>query len=170
MPLKQRNGCSLMSTHNIDIFGILESKLNAADLQKLMRIRFPGMHVVHNFDLSPKGRIFVIWNPAAVELSVLELNVQHVHARITCRKKGTVFCASFIYGLNKLVDRRSLWSNLISFGDNIGSPWILLGDFNNVLSPVEKRGGLPVRNYDVQDFADCVSHLNLHIFDPLVVS
>lgn len=41
-------------------------------------------------------------------------------------------------------------------------PWLVLGDFNNVLSQDDKKkGGLKVTNYDTKDFVDCVKYLDL---------
>lgn len=67
----------------------------------------------------------------------------------------------FVYGLNKLVQRRSLWNDLKHFGSSIVDPWLILGDFNNVSSPEEKQGGIIVKNYEVRDFVDCVASLDL---------
>lgn len=39
--------------------------------------------------------------------------------------------------------------------------WIVLGDFNNVLSASEKKGGLSVTNYGIKDFVDCFNVLDL---------
>lgn len=103
-----------------------------------MQIQFSGMYAVHNFIFSSKGRIFVVWNPACVDLRVLDMGEQCIHVRTTCLRSKTVFCASFVYGLNKIVGIRLLWLNLKQFGDVLNEPWILLGYFNNVLSLEEK--------------------------------
>ncbi|XP_073049432.1 uncharacterized protein [Primulina eburnea] len=54
-----------------------------------------------------------------------------------------------------------MWNDLIRFGANFSSPWILLGDFNNVLTPDEKQRGLKVKNCETKDFVDCVAILDL---------
>lgn len=160
-PLKQRSVRSLLGAHKIDIFGILESKFDKKDLDSLMRIRFPGMQVINNFDSNSRGRILVIWNPASVDLEVMSMESQCVHVRVTCLRTAKVFCASFIYGLNKIVQRRMLWDNLKQVGSTIKDPWVLMGDFNNVLSQEDKKGGLEVKNYETREFLDCVGQLDL---------
>lgn len=54
-----------------------------------------------------------------------------------------------------------MWNDIKIIGINIFSPWLVLGDFNNILSPEEKQGGVKVKNYDVQDFVDFVNSLDL---------
>ncbi|GFY84194.1 hypothetical protein Acr_03g0009680 [Actinidia rufa] len=41
------------------------------------------------------------------------------------------------------------------FNSSSGMPWMLLGDFNNVLSIEEKANGLPVTPYEMRDFKSC---------------
>ncbi|XP_073271517.1 uncharacterized protein [Primulina huaijiensis] len=160
-PLKQRGVQTLVGTQHIDVIGILESKFDDKALQNLLRIRFPGMKATHNFDMSNKGRIFVLWNPTRVDLTTVCLTDQVLHARVKCLMTQKEFCISFIYGFNTIVQRRLLWNDLIRFGANCSSPWILLCDFNNVLTPDEKQGGLKVKNYETKDFVDCVAILDL---------
>lgn len=83
-PLKQKSVCTLVHNHKIDVFGILKSKLYKKALSSLMKIDFPDMLAIHNFDLSDKGRILVIWNPKTVGLNILEMSDQHIHVNITC--------------------------------------------------------------------------------------
>ncbi|XP_075475225.1 uncharacterized protein LOC142505973 [Primulina tabacum] len=118
------------------------------------------MKVVHNFLLNDKGRIFVLWNPNKVNVDV-GMCEQAIHVNIDCVATNIRFCVSFVYGLNKIVQRRPLWDNLRNFGDSCSLPWLVLGDFNTILSPDEKKGGLAVRDYDIKDFVECVSSLDL---------
>ncbi|KAK9939348.1 hypothetical protein M0R45_016045 [Rubus argutus] len=67
------------------------------------------------------------------------------------------FVASFIYAANGDHDRRSLWSNLVSFSSQMNHlPWIVLGDFNIVLVPSGISGGdfrlIPA----MDDFQNCM--------------
>ncbi|GFY85620.1 hypothetical protein Acr_04g0003580 [Actinidia rufa] len=51
--------------------------------------------------------------------------------------------------------RRPLWENLNNFNASLELPWLLLGDFNNILSGEEKVNGLPVTTYGTRDFRSC---------------
>lgn len=84
---------------------------------------------------------------------------QAIHIRIICPTTKSTFCVSFICGHNNIVFRRGLWDNLKGFGVNCLLSWILLGDFNNVLSQTENKGGLIVANCETKDFIDCISSL-----------
>lgn len=86
---------------------------------------------------------------------------QAIHIRILCLRTKSDFLASIMYGFNTIVQIRPLWSELQSFGDYCGLPWLILGDFNTVLSQSKKKGGLNVTNYQTKDFVDCVASLGL---------
>ncbi|XP_073294463.1 uncharacterized protein [Primulina huaijiensis] len=92
---------------------------------------------------------------------VIGLSDQVISARIIFLKSKFMFLASFVYGLNTNCQKRMLWNELSDFGSNYHVPWMLLGDFNNVLSQEEKQGGLQVKNYEIKDFATCVNDNDL---------
>lgn len=133
-PLKQRSVQTIVGNQKIDIFGILESKLDEKALQFMLRVRFRGMKAIHNFMLNNKGYILVLWNPCSVHVDVLSMCDQAIHIRVTCCRSKSIFCCSFIYGHNTIVLTRRLWENLKFFGITCLQPWILLGDFNNVVT------------------------------------
>jgi hypothetical protein len=58
--------------------------------------------------------------------------------------------------LNKLLASYYLQSFFNSYG-----PWIVLGDFNSILSQEDKHNGDPVSSYEVSDFRACYSDLGL---------
>lgn len=66
---------TLFHTNKIDVLGILESKLDDKSLSYMMRIHFSDMSFSHNFFLSDKGRILVLWNPSSVSLNVVDLMI-----------------------------------------------------------------------------------------------
>ncbi|XP_073295036.1 uncharacterized protein [Primulina huaijiensis] len=160
-PLKQKSVQYIMNTRKIEKFGILESKLDEKALQNLMRVRFQGMRVFHNFMLNDKGQIMVLWYPSSVNIDLIDMSDQAVHVRVICLRTKFTFLASFVYGFNTIRQRRMLWDELIAFSANCQVPWMLLGGFNNVLSPDEKKGGLKVNNYEIKDFVECINSIDL---------
>lgn len=96
---------TLFHTNKIDVLGILESKLDDKSLSYMMRIHFSDMSFSHNFFLSDKGRILVLWNPSSVSLNVVDLTDQFMHVSISCLVTKKVFMATFVYGYNKIFQR-----------------------------------------------------------------
>jgi len=65
----------------------------------------------------------------------------------------------FAYGYNTISARRALWKDLKRWCPS--SPWIVLGDFNSILSQDDKHNGEHVSNYEVSDFRECCADLGL---------
>ncbi|XP_059281014.1 uncharacterized protein LOC132034649 [Lycium ferocissimum] len=53
-------------------------------------------------------------------------------------------------------ERMELWSSLDILNRDIKLPWCIGGDFNVILHPEEKIGGLPHRNAESYDFSECM--------------
>ena len=72
------------------------------------------------------------------------------------------FMSSFVYGLNSAVERRHLWHELGSRSlDLIGSPWIVLGDFNAIREPKDRFGGSQRWPPDHDDFPNFIEKAHL---------
>ena len=69
------------------------------------------------------------------------------------------FAASFIYGFNTIQARRTLWEDLRRWSPN--SLWLVLGDFNFLLSKEDKHNGAHITSYEVSDFRECYTDLGL---------
>uniref|UniRef100_A0A8I6WN89 Endonuclease/exonuclease/phosphatase domain-containing protein n=1 Tax=Hordeum vulgare subsp. vulgare TaxID=112509 RepID=A0A8I6WN89_HORVV len=78
------------------------------------------------------------------------------------------------YGYPNWADRKSSWDdirNLHSKGDH---PWVVMGDFNEILYPSEKEGGNARPNVMMRDFCECLIDCGLghlgYIGDPFTWS
>ena len=96
-----------------------------------------------------------------MELDVIESTAQAIHCVAFCKSTSTKFVVSFIYAFNTIVGRRPLWDNLYSYNVSLELPWLLVGDFNNVLSDEEKGNGCPVKTYELRDFRKCCYDMGL---------
>ncbi|KAK6794049.1 hypothetical protein RDI58_007502 [Solanum bulbocastanum] len=67
---------------------------------------------------------------------------------------------SIVYAMNEQSQREALWQEFQGLGANIQSPWILSGDFNNVLA-VEERIDLLVTQAEIARFKKMVNTLQL---------
>ncbi|XP_026428403.1 uncharacterized protein LOC113324300 [Papaver somniferum] len=58
------------------------------------------------------------------------------------------------------IDRRSLWDELVQI-NTWNAPWLVIGDFNVVLSNDEKKGGRNPLRISMQEFRGCLESCNL---------
>ena len=65
-----------------------------------------------------------------------------------------------MYGSNDSKEREQLWSGLRMLSSNVGSSWVVLGDFNSPLM-VDDRIGRPISPMEIVDFSGCVAFCGL---------
>ena len=161
MPLKQSGVLKYLRRNRFAIMGILETNLNHQIVDWLARNKFLGWRMADNFSHHPNGRILIIWKEDLVQLDIVQTTDQAIHCLTTCKSSAVTFYISFIYAFNTPVGRRPLWHNLHRFSYASQNPWILIGDFNNVLSSEERINGQPVSLYETREFKACCYDLGL---------
>lgn len=55
--------------------------------------------------------------------------------------------------------RRALWINLYNISAAMSYPWLLIGNFNSILSPFDRFNGAEASAYELKDFAECYADL-----------
>ena len=101
----------------------------------------------------------VFWNPSTVTVDIHACSAQAIHLSVHSLISQFHFKVTFVYGYHSIAARRSLWYDLSCW--NPLCPWMVLGDFNPILSPSDKHNGEPVSNYETSDFRTCCSNLGL---------
>ncbi|XP_061351262.1 uncharacterized protein LOC133296317 [Gastrolobium bilobum] len=84
-----------------------------------------------------------MWNQASFSVELVEKGEQYILTRITFHNKKP-FLFSAIYANPRLEKRKELWDTVRRQHAMIQEPWMLAGDFNDIVSTEEKRGGAPV--------------------------
>lgn len=62
-----------------------------------------------------------------------------------------------VYGFNHCQERASLWQALCEISDRSHKPWLVWGDFNNILAPEERVGSI-VSSNEFREFKNCLAH------------
>ena len=158
-PLKQHEVVSLMKKKKMDVCGLLESKMLPARVASMHKLRLKHWQYISNADMAHTARIVVFWNPDTVHVDLLASSAQALHLSITCLISQFQFKATFVYGFNTITARRPLWEELRRWNSN--HPWLVLGDFNSLLSSSDKHNGEAVSSYEVSDFSDCCFDIGL---------
>ena len=85
-----------------------------------------------------------------------------VHCHITERSKGHQFDLTVVYGFYTIEQRKSLWTDLNLMAQSISQPWIIVGDFNALMSPKDRLVEAPVTLNEIRDFAECVKDMGIN--------
>lgn len=93
-PLKQNGVRHFTKHYNIDVMGILETKLDQPKLLRVMRNKFT-ISQVNKFSTHQAGRILILWDSSKV-----------IHWLATCNVTSYTFHVSFVYAFRTIVSRR----------------------------------------------------------------
>ncbi|XP_074276943.1 uncharacterized protein LOC141600598 [Silene latifolia] len=84
---------------------------------------------------------------------------QLIHFKVHHHESCLNFHLSIVYGCNDPLDRHRLWSSLVAASN--AEPWLVLGDFNVVITSSEKLSNTPPVLPDMLDFNDCLASCHL---------
>ncbi|KAL0873789.1 hypothetical protein Bca101_023494 [Brassica carinata] len=141
--------------------GFLETHVKQENLQGIMNSVVPGWRFEGNYSAdADNGRIVVVWDPL-LSVVIYYSSPQLVLCGVFNPQTVQSFTAAFVYARNRREERVELWNKIKEFSRARNfqhSPWILLGDYNQVLSADEVFSSTPYTlcQQGVQDFSDCI--------------
>uniref|UniRef100_A0A2N9HIV3 CCHC-type domain-containing protein n=1 Tax=Fagus sylvatica TaxID=28930 RepID=A0A2N9HIV3_FAGSY len=86
------------------------------------------------------GGIWVMWNSDLVDVEHLCSTEQEIHVSVKVRGSNTLWLLSAIYASPRRFERRILWNNLSVIAELHNLPWVMVRDFNDILSCDKKWG------------------------------
>ncbi|XP_075092134.1 uncharacterized protein LOC142172421 [Nicotiana tabacum] len=145
----------LIKYHKVSFVAIQEPFMHdtTIDFYKNMM----GMH--GNF-VNISNKIWVFWR-YDLNCNVFANHEQLVTCKITRSNPGKDIFISVVYEKSKAVGREYLWEYMRVFDSTISNPWVVIGDFNNILSIDEKLGGTPHKLSKSLPFIECLQDCNL---------
>ncbi|KAF5187581.1 Rna exonuclease [Thalictrum thalictroides] len=108
----------LINTHNLKLVGLVETKVKAKNTAFVQR-RFDGSESANNNSQDHRGRIWVLWDPKAISLKVLEMTDQVIHCHVEDKTVAIGYVVSIVYGRNNRIDREKLWRNIVLFNRRV---------------------------------------------------
>lgn len=156
MPHKQKEVGAVARKYDLDIIGIVDTRVQETNMQMVLNNCLPGWGVFDNYSVNGAGRIWLCWKPTVGIVRCIDIHEQSITVEVT-KSSGTVLIVTMVYASTDGAKRRELWNNLVRLSSGINIPWIVLGDFNSILSSQERVGGGDVRPHHFADFLDCVT-------------
>jgi len=139
----------LKRTHKPQIMFLLETLVNKANILDIL----PKMGFDHFDYVEPvnhSGGLAVLWDNGIIHASVLKKEQRAIHMLVYDTSKKCSSIVSGIYAPAQNLDKASFWNQLLQLNNIIDLPWCIIGDFNELANPTEKRGGkrYPLAKYE----------------------
>lgn len=155
-----RSGFKKWFKANKPIFGgVIETHVKQPKEKKFINDLLPGWSFEDNYAFSELGKIWVLWDPS-VKVVIVAKSLQMITCEVLLPNSQVWIVASVVYAANEEDKRRELWKEIVDLGASLSymnRPWIMLGDFNQVLHPQEHSGNISL-NVDrrIRDFRCCL--------------
>ncbi|WCJ25234.1 hypothetical protein M5689_007135 [Euphorbia peplus] len=120
-------------------FALLEPKVNGVRDDKIIA-RFRHWNCIRSEAIGRSGGISVFWKPQVVTLVPIIVHPQFIHCSVL--QNGDEKCkVTFVYASPIASKRAVLWESLLTFSNSMTEAWFLMGDFNDISSMNDQRGG-----------------------------
>jgi hypothetical protein len=86
---------------------------------------------------------------------------QEIHVSVKVRDSNSTWLLSAIYASPRRSESKVLWNNLSVIADLLSLPWVMVGDFNDILSSEEKWGGNKPSASRMAEFHACLNSCSL---------
>ncbi|KAJ6974535.1 hypothetical protein NC653_030590 [Populus alba x Populus x berolinensis] len=158
---KQKNVHAWAQKNNLDIFGLLETKIGPANLAATQTNLAPSHWQFHsNITTSSTCRILIGWNSKKIHLTCVHSAPQWLTCDIFQLNSTAPTRITFVYGFNTPAERLALW-HYITQESSSGIPWIVMGDFNAILQAADRIGGDTRWPLHLDDFNTCIRQSEL---------
>ncbi|XP_062103379.1 uncharacterized protein LOC133814436 [Humulus lupulus] len=121
---------------------------------------FSGWCFTNNNPWIDKGRIIIAWNPRVFSLDIKLCTTQLIHCLVQLPNQTGRFLITFVYGFNDDFSWEQLWNDLQELAVDITEPWMVIGDFNEILS-LHERIGKKVTTKISSKFLECLTSCHL---------
>jgi len=133
----------LKHLHKPDIMFLLETLTNDINSHNIIR-RMGFRHFDYIPPSNHSGGIWVLWTNDRIQAAILSKENRAIHLLVHDPHCNQNCIISGVYGPAKEADKDTFWNHLTNLNSVFDLPWLLLGDFNELESANEKRGGRPV--------------------------
>ena len=146
---------NLISKHNPPMVIITETRIGG-NRAKDITDTLPFDGAIHTDTIGYAGGLWLLWKSEEVEVTMLAKTEQEIHVIIKVRSSDLSWVLTCIYASPRLVERKLLWGNLSNVASLHSLPWVMLGDFNEILSSDDKSGGNPINMSRALLFKECL--------------
>ncbi|XP_030941566.1 uncharacterized protein LOC115966475 [Quercus lobata] len=147
---------SLKQIHSPTILIITETKVSGSRAKSITnRLQFNG--AIHANNIGYTGGLWILWDLTQVEVTELICIEQEIDVMVKDLSTKISWLMTTVYASPRWAKRRLLWDNLMKVAELYALPWIITGDFNELLRAEDKFGGRPVNLSRAIQFQECLN-------------
>lgn len=95
---KQQEVRKFLSSHNVKLFSLLETRVKAHNMGKVYLQLCPGWCFTSNNSYHENERIIVGWWPNEFRLNIMEMTSQYIHCAVMPTQGNNEFWCTFVMG------------------------------------------------------------------------
>lgn len=152
----------LVQSKKPNLIFLIETMMCSDKLQPIkQRLGFKGLLGVNSVGQS-EG-IALLWDNSS-DVNILNYSSRHIDAEVTLEGSTVTWRFTGFYGMPDRRRRDESWTLLKNLAMANPLPWMVMGDFNDILHPNEKRGGNPQPRHLIEGFKEAVESSGLSEF------
>ena len=146
--------------HRPAILVVTETRVGGDRASKIIEgLPFDGSITMETIGYA--GGLWILWKSDEMEVLPLSSIEQEIHAMVKVHSSNLTWLMTAIYASPRLAERRILWENLKTVAHLHNLPWLMLGDFKEVLGGEDKFGGNHVNLNRALEFKNCLDECNM---------
>lgn len=128
---------TLIQLDSPHVIALFEPRISGEKADRVIRqIGYPNSHRLEAVGFS--GGIWLFWDNVW-KVKVIDTKHQFMHCRISINRESEIMFTA-IYGHPAASHRARLWHQLSDLQNDIVESWLLMGDFNSIISGSKRTG------------------------------
>jgi exonuclease III len=160
-PCTVRELLLLIKEQEPSVLFLSETRLDSIGVERLrVKIKFDSAFCVpRNKDTG--GGLAVLWR-AKMDVKLNTFSRNHIDVDVVSMETSKGFRLTGFYGNAETYKRKESWALLKHLSQLSSSPWLCMGDFNEILDNSERKGRGYRPEWQIRDFREAVVYCGLH--------
>ncbi|KAK2356470.1 hypothetical protein QL285_093800 [Trifolium repens] len=145
--------------NKVDIVALQEPRCSGSTAKKtIKKLGFKNYVMAEARGFS--GGIWLMWNRSDIQIQLIKNDFHFLHVQVS-EKEMEPWLLTVVYASPRENERQDTWQLLRQLAYSINKLWLMMGDFNEIAHPDEKKGGAPVDVRKCQIFNSWINDCNL---------
>eukprot|EP00258_Populus_trichocarpa_P027694 XP_024443713.1 uncharacterized protein LOC112324533 [Populus trichocarpa] len=149
----------LRKNHKFQIGAVAEPRVSGFRADKIIeKLKFESSFRVEAQGMS--GGLWLMWNNSNVNVKILNSSRHFIHGSVD-KGSSEAWLFTVVYANPNAILKKQCFEEVANLARNVRLPWMVIGDFNEILMATEKSGGVGVDNRRIHRFAKWVQECKL---------